>query len=58
MNEQDVEKRNSEFLEAAKPLMKLLAENYHPHVTAIITANTAELLEGIVGTGTDEFLVD
>jgi hypothetical protein len=35
------------FKEAALPLIKYLAENHHPHVTAIITSTSAQLLEGI-----------
>ena len=37
----------SEFKQAAGPLMKLLNDNYHPHVTAIITTTSIELLEGL-----------
>lgn len=35
----------TEFKLAALPLIKHLAENYHPHVTAIVTSTSAELLE-------------
>ncbi|WP_223497871.1 hypothetical protein [Serratia sp. JSRIV001] len=35
------------FEEAAKPLIKWLAENVHPHHTVIVTSTNAELLEGI-----------
>jgi hypothetical protein len=47
MNEQE---RNS-FEEAARPLIKWMAENVHPHHTAIVTATGAELLEGQCSTG-------
>jgi hypothetical protein len=33
---------------AAEPLIKYLNENYHPHVTAIVTPTSVELLEGIM----------
>lgn len=33
--------------EAALPLIKLLNEDYHPHVAAIVTTTSVELLEGI-----------
>ena len=33
---------------AAEPLIKYLCENYHPHVTVIITPTSIELLEGII----------
>jgi hypothetical protein len=46
------------FEEAVKPLMKWMCENYHPHTTAIVTGNTAELVEGMVYVKTDEFIVD
>lgn len=51
------EKRN-ELLEAAKPLMKFLAENFHPHAAILLNSNSAELLEGVCTVGTDEFLKD
>ncbi len=31
---------------AAEPLLKYLCENHHPHVTAIVTGTSIELLEG------------
>jgi hypothetical protein len=46
------------FEEAAKPLIKWLAENVHPHHTAIVTSNSAELLEGSMSFPTNEFLKD
>jgi len=33
--------------EAALALIKYLAENYHPHVTSIVTSTGIELFEGI-----------
>lgn len=35
-----------EFEKAATPLMLYLANNHHPHMTVIVTATTAELVEG------------
>lgn len=46
------------FEEAAKPLIKWMAENVHPHHTAVITSNSAELLETKMCSRTDEFLKD
>lgn len=37
-----------ELKKAAEPLIKYLCENYHPHVTAIVTGTSIELLEGIM----------
>lgn len=39
------------FEEAARPLIKWLAENTHPHHTAVVTPTHAELLEARVATG-------
>ena len=33
--------------EASDPLIKYLNDNHHPHVTAIVTTSSVELLEGI-----------
>ncbi len=46
------------FEEAVKPLMQWLCENAHPHTTAIVTGNVAELVEGVEVVKTDEFIVD
>ena len=34
--------------DAADPLLKFLNENYHPHVTVIVTPTSVELMEGIM----------
>ena len=47
-----------EFEEVAKPLIKFLAENFHPHVTVIVDGGRAEILEGSASIVTDEFIVD
>ncbi|GGG47229.1 hypothetical protein [Epilithonimonas arachidiradicis] len=48
-----------DFDNSAKPLIKYLAENHHPHTTVIVTNNNAQLLEGITSTGEiTEFLKD
>lgn len=46
------------FEEAAKPLIKWLAENVHPHHTVIVTSTSAELLEGSMSFQTEEYLKD
>lgn len=46
------------FEEAAKPLIKWLAENEHPHHVAIVTSGHAELLESKLGFPTTEFIKD
>lgn len=47
-----------QFEEAAKPLMKFIAENFHPHAKAIVENNRAEILEGSATVLTDEFIKD
>ena len=50
--------QHNEMLEAAKPLIRWLNENCHPHCTAEVTWNTVILVEGIATARTDEFLRD
>ena len=49
---------NITLLEAAKPLIKYLNDNYHPMCTAIVTLTNVEILVGIECDNTDEFLKD
>ena len=52
-------KRKLELKEVAKPLIKYLCENYHPHVTAIVTPTSVEVMEGIQAIpNIIEFIVD
>lgn len=46
------------MLEAAKPLMKWLNDNCHPHCKAIVEQANIELLEGLASHGTMEFVKD
>lgn len=56
---QPTAKEQTEFEKAARPLIQYLAENHHPHVTAIVTSTRAELLEGVETTGhIDNYLKD
>ncbi len=48
----------NEFEEAAKPLVKWLCENCHPHVSVIVEPSGAELLEGIASVKIEEFIKD
>jgi len=52
------EKQSQEMLEAAKPLIKWMNENCHPHCTAHVDQMQIELTEGIATNKTDEFLKD
>lgn len=49
--DQLVTEKKDALLEAARPLIKYLCENHHPHVTVIVTPTGAELLEGKQSTG-------
>ncbi|HHR6028531.1 TPA: hypothetical protein ACS70J_000758 [Providencia alcalifaciens] len=52
------QKHESEFETAVKPLMKYLAENYHPHVKVVVDSSTAEIIEVHNSISTDEFIKD
>ena len=41
------ELNEGKFEELARPMVKYLCENYHPHITVIITPTSAELFEGL-----------
>jgi hypothetical protein len=50
--------RKPSFEEAARPLMKYLGHNHHPHTSAYIRNNLAELLEGQEVFGIDDYILD
>jgi hypothetical protein len=53
------ELNEGKFEELARPMVKYLCENYHPHVTVIITPTSAELLEGLKTIGrVDDYIRD
>jgi len=47
-----------EFETASKPLIKWLNDNCHPHVTAIVTPSSTEILESSAYVLNDEFFKD
>lgn len=50
---------NAEFEEITRPVLKFLCENYHPHVSVIITPTTAVLYEGELSIGEiNDYVVD
>jgi len=53
--EQMKEKRE-EFEKLSRPLIKFLNENFHPHMTIIITPGSAEILEGVSSFSTDDYI--
>lgn len=52
------ERKRDEFEDLAKPLIKFLNNNYHPHASIIITPDSAEILSGEMAFQTDEFIRD
>ena len=56
---QENDRKLAELKEAAGPLIKYLCENYHPHVTAIVTPTSVEVMEGVqAASDITEFTVD
>ena len=51
------EERES-MLEAAKPLIKWMNENSHPHTTIHVDLTSAELTECVYRVKTEEFMPD
>lgn len=47
-----------DLLDAAKPLIKYLNDNFNPHFSAIITPTSVELVEGVARSITMEFVKD
>lgn len=50
--------QRSNMKEAAKPLVKWMNENLHPHTKVIVETDGAELLEGITSVAIEEFIRD
>lgn len=50
--------QREKFEDAAKPLIKWLNENCHPHVTVLVEPTGAELVEGVAAIVCEEFLRD
>lgn len=50
--------KSEEMLEIAKPLIKWMNENCHPHCKIIIEPDSVELVEGITREKTTEFIGD
>lgn len=46
------------MLEAAKPLMRWLTKNCHPHTQVTVNYTSVELTEGVALERTTEFLKD
>jgi hypothetical protein len=46
------------FGEAAKPLIKFMAENFHPHTHAVVDSDSASLHEASCRVKNTEFIKD
>lgn len=46
------------FEEIVRPLMEWLANHHHPHTTIILTSTHAELVEGLIGFTTNDYIKD
>ncbi len=58
-NLEDKKRELERLKEAAEPLIKYLCENHHPHITAIVTPTSVEVMQGIrMVSGIDEYIVD
>jgi hypothetical protein len=52
------ESKINSLLEAAKPLIKYLNNNYHPHCKIIVECDSVEVVEGVEVSVTREFIKD
>lgn len=52
------EKQRDEFEQLARPLMKWINDNFHPHASIIVTNDRAEVVEGFVAFTTNEYVPD
>lgn len=50
--------KQEEFEKLAKPLIKWLNDNMHPHAKVIIETGRAEVIEGYYGFTTDKYIKD
>lgn len=47
-----------QLLEASKPLMKFLAENFHPHVIVLVENDNAQIVECSARVQCNDFIQD
>ncbi len=50
--------QRQEFEQLARPLIKFLNDNGHPHMHIVITTSDAEISEGVTAFSTDEYIKD
>jgi acyl transferase domain-containing protein len=54
----ELKSQAEQFKQAVRPLMKYLGAEHHPHTSAIVVSNRAELVEGLEAFNTDEYVKD
>ena len=47
-----------EFEALARPVIKYLNDNHHPHTTVIITPDSAEIMEGLAAFPIKDYIKD
>ena len=52
------EQQRKEFEDAARPLMKWVSENCHPHVTVHVDYSCAQLFECVNSFVTEDYVLD
>jgi hypothetical protein len=52
------DKERKEFEEAARPLMKFMGDNLHPHTIVVLHSANAQLFEGVCSFNTEEYIRD
>lgn len=52
------EEQTKELKEASAPLMKFLADNFHPHVKCIAESDSVEIMEGLALVIDRQFIKD
>lgn len=52
------DEQRDQLLEAAKPLIRWINENCHPHVRVLVECDGARVSEDLVSVQTEEFIKD
>ena len=47
-----------EFEKLSRPLIEFLNKNYHPHAKIIITTDSCEIVEGLIGRVIEDYIPD
>lgn len=52
------EQQRKDFEEVARPVIKWLNDNCHPHTTVLIEPTRAEVVEGVCAVNTNDYVRD